>query len=91
MLEGLLLYLTRKYNVGEGNFKKKTPIEYALSLGANDVVDLINNKVKDLNTKLMNLSVPGSSGVPGGIEKVTTERVAEAKSRLEAFQANRKK
>jgi len=60
-------------------------------LGAADVVDLLTKNIQDIETKLKGLAAVGSSGVKGGIEKVSSDRVAQAKSRLEAFRSAEKK
>ena len=83
----MLIYLTRKYDVGEGTFKKKTPIELATKIGNIEMVELLQMQIKDFENKISVLSSSGSSGVPGGVEKLNTDRVKIAKARLEAFRA----
>ena len=87
MLDGLHLYLTRKYDVGEGTMNKKTPIELATKVGSIEIVDFLQNQINEIQRKLNVLSTAGSSGVPGGMEKIDTDRVVLAKARLEAFRA----
>ena len=74
------LYLTTKYDIGDGKLKKKTPLEYAESLGADDVVTFLKSLIQDIDIKTQQLA--GSSG---GNEKknVSNDRVVLAKARLE--------
>ena len=88
MLSKMLLYLTRKYNVGKG-FTKETPLEFANSLNLVDTVQLIQQHIDDLERSLSSLSESGAKGVPGGIEKVESERVQLAKERLKAYREGR--
>lgn len=87
MLVGLHLYLTRKYDVGEGNMNKKTPLELATKVGSIEIVEFLQNQINEIKRKLSVLSTSGSSGVPGGMEKIDSDRVVLAKARLEAFRS----
>lgn len=77
----------RKYDVGDGAFRKKTPIELATKIGSIELVEFLQLQIKDFETKISVLSSSGSSGVPGGVEKISTDRVVLAKARLEAFRS----
>jgi hypothetical protein len=93
MQEKIKLYLTQKYDVGDGLFGKKTPIEYAKKIGANDVVPCLEDSIRRIGntdaSKQINCDhAPTTVAAIGG--KLDPGRVALAKERLAAFQRTKK-
>ncbi|KAJ1415665.1 hypothetical protein B484DRAFT_159030 [Ochromonadaceae sp. CCMP2298] len=89
MAEKIKLYLTRQYDVGDGMFGKKTPVDYAKKIGSNDVVPLLEDSIRRIGntdaSKEINIDqAPRTVAAIGG--KLDPGRVALAKERLAAFQ-----
>jgi len=85
----MLIYLTKKYDTGQGMMKKRTPIEYAEELGADEVKGLLKDTIKDLESK--SIALPDSNvTVASECARSTSDRVLLAKARLEAFQDTRR-
>jgi hypothetical protein len=92
MVIQMTAYLTRKYDVGEGLFFKKTPLEYAEAIGSSETIEYITETIKNLakhdqNKVINNEKSPAISSAVGTIDK---ERVALAKSRLQ-YMRNKEK
>lgn len=90
-------YLTRGYNVGDGVFFTKTPMEIAEVYAADeaaaymkDQLDQIQRRENSLkaNASAVPINTNEKSSIVGVIDKA---RVAEAKERLRAFQQEKKK
>ena len=93
MLDGMHKYLTRKYDIGQGVFAKVSPIEFAESMeggDAEEVLHILRTHLADVEKSLNALAPAGSSGRPGGIEKIDSERVLTAKERLMSFRSKEK-
>mmetsp|Transcript_30515 Transcript_30515/g.51545 ORF Transcript_30515/g.51545 Transcript_30515/m.51545 type:complete len:154 (+) Transcript_30515:119-580(+) len=92
MTEQMLIYLTRKYDVGDGILFKKTPIQYAQKLAADDIVAFLNDTVIRLerkdNSKVINQELsPATSAAVGEID---ADRVSLAKARLMKIRNDKK-
>ena len=90
MQSKIILYLTKKYDIGEGYLGKRTPIEYAQQLGAdeNGVIDYLKETIlllsRNTHEKQINADkAPRTAAAIGGV--VDRDRVALAKARLEAL------
>jgi len=81
MLEGMSSYLNKKYDVGEGKFNKKTPVEYAESLGAEDIVNFLKSSIQDIESKMRQ----PTSLIDNVAVGVSSDRVVLAKARLEVI------
>lgn len=87
MTKGMVAYLTREYDVGDGIVFKQTPLEYARAKKAKKVEQIIEKSILDLE-RLMGINAAKTSYSVG---EVTKERVEEAKARLQAIRDTRKK
>jgi hypothetical protein len=80
MIRRMLSYLTGEYDIGDGVLFKKTPIQYARSLAADEAEDCIEEAIEQLkkqeNTDKMSKTV--------GL--VDADRVRQAKERLKEYQ-----
>lgn len=80
MVRRMLSYLTGEYDVGDGILFKKTPIQYARSLAADEAEQCIEDAIaqlkKEENTDKMSKTV--------GL--VDADRVRQAKERLKEYQ-----
>ena len=84
MTQKILQYLTRKYDVGDGFLSWKTPVEYAMSTGANHTLDYLKDTIIKLgrtdNAKRINAEK--SPSISAAVGTIDGDRVALAKSRL---------
>jgi hypothetical protein len=81
MVTIMLEYLTRKYDVGEGMMKKKTPIEFAKSVDAKDAELLIFATIKEYE----GMQAEAKPRVSHAVGEVTKDRAELAKERLKAM------
>ncbi len=94
MVKKMSLYLTRKYDVGEGKLLGggKTPLELAESLHANQAVAVINEQLSILARNKASIDVLGNA-VPMRespmLGKIDKDRAIQARERLKQFQKQR--
>jgi hypothetical protein len=85
MIQKMTNYLTGQYDVGHGILSKKTPLEYAHSLAADQAIRCLEEAIASIN-KQENSDVKVSKTVG----TVDTQRVKQAKERLREFQKEKK-
>lgn len=88
MTQKMSAYLTRKYDVGDGMLFKKTPLELAIAVEANESAELIKYTIGKLSqTKEQNhtINTEKSPGIHTAVGNIDQDRVALAKSRLQAL------
>jgi len=87
MREKMNLYLTRKYDIGDGMLWKKTPVELATSLEANDALQAIRETLLKLSqTKdQKHINTDRAPAIQAAVGNIDQDRVALAKSRLQAL------
>lgn len=87
MAEKMTEYLTRKYDVEEGILHWKTPLDYARSIGADNVVECIEETIVQLNQKVdkvkREINVDRAPAIKSAVGTVDADRVALAKARLQ--------
>lgn len=83
MIYRMLNYLTREYDVGDGILYKKTPIQYARSLVANEAEECIEEAIAKFKKQ------ENTDKVSKTVGKVDADRVKTAKERLREFQKKR--
>lgn len=94
MAEKMLTYLTRKYDVGDGLLHRKTPLEFAQSIGSDDVVELLNETIQKLQSSVDECTTRNTEkyeSISKNIGKIDKDRVELAKSRLEKLRGNANK
>lgn len=85
MVSKMMLYLTRKYDVGDGMLYKKTPLELATSVEANEgVIEFLKETIFSLtHTKQESqINLEKSPCIKAAVGTVDQDRVSLAKSRL---------
>ena len=80
-------YLTRKYDVGDGMLYKKTPVEFAMTLGSTNVVDFLKDTIIKLSRteEQGKINADKSPSITAAVGTIDSDRVALAKSRLQAL------
>ncbi len=84
MIKRMFSYLTGEYDVGEGILFKKTPIQYARSLAANEAEECLEEAIAALKKQ------ENTDKVSKTVGKVDADRVRQAKERLREFQKDKK-
>jgi hypothetical protein len=93
MTNKILVYLTQKYDVGDGVLYRKTPLELAKSIGSDEITMYLEENIKKLEAAVKATEVANTEkyeGISKNVGKIDKDRVSLAKSRLENFRNNPK-
>lgn len=87
MREKMNLYLTRKYDIGDGMLWKKTPLELAAMVEAVEAMEAIKESLLKLShtKEQKHINMDKAPAIQAAVGNIDQDRVALAKSRLQAL------
>lgn len=82
LINGMIEYLSKYYDVGEGMLFKKTPIEFCNHCKSFEALQVIESELEKYRSQLQRLS--NVTDKPR--DRISSDRAKQAKERLKAFQ-----